>query len=84
MQHLLSEVKRTNEQAASCLQKCKDLDVPSVDDEYLVDMTDIIKSFKLRSEIERAFFFHLFYDILRDQFGLKGNGPERDIFERQG
>ena len=34
-------------------------------DKGIVDITEALRSYKLRSEIERAFFFHLFYEILR-------------------
>lgn len=50
----------------------------------MVDITDALKAYKIRSEIERAFFFHLFYEILRQQFGLVGSNKEKDIFERKG
>ena len=53
-------------------------------DKCIVDITEALRSYKLRSEIERAFFFHLFYEILRQQFGLKGTQKEKDIFERKG
>ena len=53
-------------------------------DKGIVDITEALRSYKLRSEIERAFFFHLFYEILRQQFGLKGTQKEKDIFERKG
>ena len=43
-----------------------------------------MKGYKVRSEIERAFFFHLFYEMLRQQFGLSGSQKEKDIFERKG
>jgi hypothetical protein len=59
---------------------------PRKDDKNLIDITDAIKGYKVRSEIERAFFFHLFYEILRQQFGM-GNSlsaREKDIFERKG
>lgn len=52
-------------------------------EECLVDLTETLRSYKIRSEIERAFFFHLFYEILRQQFGLEVKGKEKDIFERK-
>ncbi len=55
----------------------------SVKDESLVDLTETLRSYKIRSEIERAFFFHLFYEILRQQFGLEVKGKEKDIFDRK-
>lgn len=32
------------------------------------DLTDLLKSHKLRCEIERAFFFHVFFEILKKHF----------------
>ena len=51
--------------------------------EARVDITEALKGYKLRSEIERAFFFHLFYEILRTQFGMSISGEEKDIFDRK-
>lgn len=33
------------------------------------DLTEALKSHRLRCEIERTFFFHVFYELLRERFG---------------
>ena len=46
-----------------------------------VDVTELLKEMKVRAEIERGYFFHLFYEILRQDYSQDPN--ERDIFESE-
>lgn len=87
MNAMLDEMKTVKEQMTNLNQKYavnkdKHEEVMKQKEETLVDVTEALKGYKLRSEIERAFFFHLFYEILRQQFGLTVNGKEKDIFDR--
>lgn len=51
------------------------------DCEPKIDITDLIKGYKFRCEIERAFFFHVFYDIIHQQFNLHLEPNEKHLFE---
>jgi hypothetical protein len=51
------------------------------------DLSQTLQSHRLRCEIERAFFFHVTYELLRDRFGDHGvaaNFDELKLFERLG
>ncbi|CDW89276.1 UNKNOWN [Stylonychia lemnae] len=86
MRGLNESIQTQNKKAKTAKQNLKkNGQTDQKDDESgIVDITEALRSYKLRSEIERAFFFHLFYEILRQQFGLKGTPKEKDIFERKG
>ena len=43
-----------------------------------------MKGFKVRSEIDRAFYFHLFHEVLKEQFGLKASPKENEILKKLG
>ena len=51
------------------------------------DLTEALKSHRLRCEIERAFFFHVFYELLRERFGdhsFSANLEELQLFDKLG
>lgn len=84
LQKTVKEVHLTNADLENMVSNKRVANNPKQADPNLVDISDALKGYKIRSEIERAFFFHLFYEILRQQFGLVGSQKEKDIFERKG
>lgn len=50
-------------------------------------MTEALQGHRLRCEVERVFFFHVFYELLRARFGEQGFSASLDeltLFEKLG
>ena len=50
------------------------------------DLTEALKSHRLRCEVERAFYFHVTYELLKQRFGafLITSNKEQQLFEKMG
>jgi hypothetical protein len=72
---LLTDIKQTRSSFSQELNANK----KSNDGNGKVNVTEILKSHKERSEIERGFFFHTFYEILRQEFMPN----QKSIFDRK-
>lgn len=53
------------------------------DPDLLLDIGELVRGYRIRTDVERAFFFHLTYKILRDKLGMKIAPTDKDFFKNK-